>query len=253
MTEKPNSSEDYFPAKVPLETRDTREQIIKYLSLHGLKCVAVEQGAEDEFAVGTYYVMKPHAFLEDGLRFTKPRGREYLPDYKEMLEHDFYTFYLELGDEDQYSVTINTVDTAVLKKKYSWIENYDGLLFMITDIPEKGSRIAFPSEFKGGGQDESVKEKILHDDPYLVGLDVDPEEFYALVDQIQQEMRGRPERDEEDYFNDDFMDGDAIAGEAYQRECNVPWKVFQECGMVYKFKSAYFDIWEYFSWVTAEH
>ena len=245
------NDEDYDPARIDINKRNTREEIIRYLSLHGLKCVALGEENQDYLEIGRFYVMKPHESLQEGLRFNKPKDKKYLPDYKQMLEHDFYMFYLELGDDDEYSVIITTVDTELLKKEYSWIENYDGLLFIITDIPEKGSRIAFPSDFKGGGQNEPTKEKILHDDPYLKGLDVDPEEFYTLVDQIQKEMSGTSKSQVDDY-NDEFMDGDAINGEAFEKERKIDWNVFKEHGMVYKFISAYFDVGEYFSWVTAK-
>ena len=251
----PNYFNIYNPVKIPLEKRNTQKEIIKYLSLYGLKCVAIlEEGLDsiecrEMYKVGKYYVMKPHDTLEDELRFSNPKDKGYLPEYKEMLDNPFFIIFADIGDfedgdENKYVITIKLVDTDILKHHYDRVNNYDSLLYMWFDTPIKKTKRLYDSDFKDVETEirkAMEKSKIMVEDPYVKDLDVDPKEFYSLVDHILEK---------ESENNTESLSSNVLVNDIFKDIFELNKKLFQDYSIIYRFDSVYFDVGEFVDWVT---
>jgi hypothetical protein len=200
---------------------------------------------------------------------SEPEKKRYLPDFEsETLKQEIIMLYLNFVDTDEptnkYRLEVQHVDRDVLQKDYKWVNNYDTFLYMLESLPVKETKFVSVNLLKLVDQTDTagMQAAKLAQDPFLQDIPMDRKQFYALVNAIQKEeakqieesrsmdltYSGVIDMEEDDDEGRDGVDGTKKAMIAQLK--GLDGKVFDKYDIVYKFGSAYFDISEFFNWVT---
>jgi hypothetical protein len=126
--------EGYDPSQVNKDLRRRPEQIDKYLTNKGLKCVAVEAGPLAGFEVDRYYTTGP------GEKTSPPK---HLPNFLEILK-DYEIVIIGkamIYDTGEYDISYRAVDKTKFKEKDPFFQNYRGLIYATHRLPYSDDKI----------------------------------------------------------------------------------------------------------------
>ncbi|MFX0208302.1 MAG: hypothetical protein ACFFDT_20125 [Candidatus Hodarchaeota archaeon] len=255
---KEKTPEGYKPEDVKKD-RNTRKEIIKYLTLVGLKCVKDCDEKKDE---------------KENEEKEKSDEEEEFDDNDEIILY-YRDIIDDEGDEEESDeekkeelceIRKKKINWGIMKQYYGWVDNYDSFLYMMDDYPlveekkEENDALKVKLTFRKKDQFERGEDNRNAPMDFFFNKDsINRQKFYAFVNQLQNgHEKEINESSAMDLYTADYDPGpiedEYFEGTFRVNMCTIDdlGNIFENHGIVFKIGKRYFDITEFFSWLHAD-
>ncbi len=248
----------YNPREIPPESRSNSEEIERYLTLKGLKCVQIMETnvhkgreVEHEFSVGRYYTTRGES---------KSSSPYLLPDFlkildDENLQFEFYSLKSQKNLEE-FSICHRTLDKKVFRKKDTFFHNYRGLLDHIPFLPEgecitvlrklpplKKDYIVEPEQTYRFGNENFTEQEFQ-----IIMNEVNAQNHKILDDSIMQLLFKKKTEYQHDNLKPE--DRNRIPESRVQALYGINPNLFKDYYLLLKIRDAFFDLSEFTTWIN---